>query len=1055
MNKYAIIAGAGPAGLTAAYELLKRTDITPIILEKSGDIGGISKTVNYKGNRIDIGGHRFFSKSDRVMNWWQQLLPIEKDGPAAFTITYQQQSREIDIASGGATHSAEKDPDKVMLVRKRLSRIYFLRKFFSYPIQLSFDTLTKLGLWTTISILFSYLQAQLLPRRPEKNLEDFMINRFGRSLYQLFFKDYTEKVWGIPCHAISAEWGAQRIKGVSISKAVRHAVQAAVRNKQADLAQKDTETSLIEQFLYPKLGPGQLWEEAARQVQAMGGKVLLHHEVKRVYTSDNGKQVTAVAVINNITGETSYLEGDYFFSTMPVQELIGGMDGSIPEAVKQVASGLQYRDFITVGILLQQLSFRDKNTGEWQRLQLEDTWIYIQEKDVKVGRLQLFNNWSPYMVNDPDTAWVGMEFFCNTEDSFWQLPDEEIKQLAIRELEKIGLASAANVLDATVIRMEKTYPAYFGAYERFNEIRDYVDRFENLFLVGRNGMHKYNNSDHSMLTAMVAVDNIVAGIKTKDNIWSINTEQAYHEEKREAAAAPEERTSPQPAPALSFKHFVFRTPRNKVYLWLAGIAILLQFGVFKYFYPYASFINDDSYVYLETAYHNLPINTYPVGYPNFLRLFSVFSRSDLALVAFQYLSLQAALLGFLFTVFYFYQPGRYVERFLLAFLVLNPVFLYLANYISSDTLFITLSLVWFTLLLWVVQRPATQLILWHGLVLFVAFTVRYNALYYPLIAGIAYLLSPQRRWIKLAGPVFGLLLIGVFVLYTGNIYKRLTGTRQFSPFTGWQLANNAMYAYRYVDSADRKPAPKRLQPLDNMVRHYFDTSRNLATHPAEQQKAGTAYMWTHNMPLQQYMRTHYRDTTHELKRWASLGPLYADYGNYLIKQYPLTFLQYYIWPNAKRYYAPPVEFLQMYSTGKDSVALVAQAWFAYDSRKITTRANSFNVYILNFLPVVAGGLQVVFLLSLIYYVLLQGYRQQPWMQRGIWLTAALWSINFGFSIFASPIALRFQLFPIIVAITFTALFVEYIIKAAYGQLTVRSAAQVIPDQIIRPVLHRR
>lgn len=516
MKKQAIIIGAGPAGLTAAYELLKRTDIIPVILEKSGDIGGISKTVNYKGNRIDIDGHRFFSKSDRVMNWWFNIMPVQMNGKDTLTIAYQQKSREISPAGG----AGEEDPDKVMLVRKRLSRIYFLRKFFAYPIQLSLDTLRKLGLYATISILFSYLQAQLFPRKPERHLEDFMINRFGRSLYRLFFKDYTEKVWGMPCDAIAAEWGAQRIKGISVRKVIEHAVRSVRRPAGKDIAQKDTETSLIEQFLYPKFGPGQLWEEVARQVEAMNGKIFLHHTVKRLYTRENEALIAGIAAVNDITGETIYLEGDYFFSTMPVQELIGGLDGMVPDNVKETAAGLQYRDFITAGILLKRLS-----------QELKDTWIYIQEKDVKVGRLQLFNNWSPFMVKDPETVWVGMEFFCNQTDAFWNLPDVEILQLAIEELEKIGLATKDDVLDGTVLRMEKTYPAYFGSYDQFDRIRDYTDRFENLFLIGRNGMHKYNNSDHSMLTAMVAVDNICAGIRDKANIWAINTEQEYHEEK--------------------------------------------------------------------------------------------------------------------------------------------------------------------------------------------------------------------------------------------------------------------------------------------------------------------------------------------------------------------------------------------------------------------------------------------------------------------------------------------------------------------------------------------
>ena len=532
-QRKAIIIGAGPAGLTAAYELLKRSDIIPVILEKSGDIGGISKTINYKGNRMDIGGHRFFSKSDRVMNWWLNIMPVQDTGNSNFSITYQNKSREV-IPGQNVTNG---NTDKVMLVRQRLSRIYFLRKFFTYPIQLSIDTLQKLGIGTTISIMTSYLMAQASPRKPEKSLEDFMINRFGLTLYNLFFKDYTEKVWGVPCHEIPAEWGAQRIKGVSIRKAIQHAVQTAVKkkNKTGDISQKDTETSLIEQFLYPKLGPGQLWEEVARQVKEMGGIILMQHDVVQVNTEN--EKVVSIEAFDKEKLETTTLKGDYFFSTMPVKELIANLEADVPANVKEIAAGLQYRDFITVGILLRRLASQDKKTGKWKELQLKDTWIYIQEKEVTVGRLQLFNNWSPFLVKDPETVWVGMEFFCNDTDDFWKLPDDKIATLAIRELAKIGLASATDVLDSTVLRVEKTYPAYFGAYERFDEVKEYINKFSNLFLVGRNGMHKYNNADHSMLTAMVAVDNIIAGEEGKENIWSINTEQEYHEEKASSSEA--------------------------------------------------------------------------------------------------------------------------------------------------------------------------------------------------------------------------------------------------------------------------------------------------------------------------------------------------------------------------------------------------------------------------------------------------------------------------------------------------------------------------------------
>jgi protoporphyrinogen oxidase len=274
-----------------------------------------------------------------------------------------------------------------------------------------------------------------------------------------------------------------------------------------------------------------LWEEVARQVQEMGGTILMHHDV--ITVNEQEGKIVSIEAFNKNDLQTIELKGDYFFSTMPVKELIASMEADIPPNVREVASGLQYRDFITVGILLKNLSEQDKRSGKWKPLQLKDTWIYIQEKDVKVGRLQLFNNWSPYLVKDPNTAWVGMEFFCNETDDFWKMPDEKISALAIRELQKIGLATASDVLDATVLRVEKTYPAYFGAYERFDEVKQYVNTLPNLFLVGRNGMHKYNNADHSMLTAMVAVDNIIAGETGKDNLWSINTEQEYHEEKTE------------------------------------------------------------------------------------------------------------------------------------------------------------------------------------------------------------------------------------------------------------------------------------------------------------------------------------------------------------------------------------------------------------------------------------------------------------------------------------------------------------------------------------------
>jgi len=1030
--KKAIIIGAGPAGLTAAYELLKRTNIIPIILEKSGDIGGISKTINYKGNRMDIGGHRFFSKSDRVMNWWLNILPLQPGTEGTFSIKYQNRSRDVDANQFSSSNG---HPDKIMLVRKRLSRIYFLRKFFPYPISLSIETLQKLGLGRTIAIMYSYLVARIFPRYPEKSLEDFMINRFGKTLYNLFFKDYTEKVWGVPCDQISAEWGAQRIKGVSITKAIQHALKELSKKKTtSDLAQKDTETSLIEQFLYPKLGPGQLWEEVARQVQEMGGVILMYHDVKKIHT--HNEKVTAITALNKQTNEEIVLEGDYFFSTMPVKELIAGIQGQVPQQVQQIAAGLQYRDFITVGILLKRLSSQDPKTGEWKPLQLEDTWIYIQEKEVTVGRLQLFNNWSPYMVNDPDTVWVGLEFFCNETDEFWKLPDEKISALAINELEKIGLASSANVLDSTVLRVEKTYPAYFGTYENFDEVIHFTNQFDNLFLVGRNGMHKYNNADHSMLTAMVAVDNIIEGITTKDNIWSINTEQEYHEEKKEKddnnnppAPPPSDANSSKPQ---SLKNYVFREPENKPYIRTAIIAIIIQLIFFKSWYPFANYIHGDSFAYIGEAVENVDIETYPIGYPKFLRLFSVFTHSDLALVIFQYLLLQISVLSLIFTLFYFFKPNRITRIILFGFMLFNPVFLHLANLVSSDSIFLSLSLIWFNILLWSIYYPTRKLIIFHAFIFILAFMFRYNALFYPLVAGVAFLFYRNQFVLKICGLALCILLVYIFINFNKKRYYELCGKSQFTPFTGWQMANNAMYAYKFVPQNGRKPVPKKFQQLDQMIRTYFDTTRDYKKHPEETLVASTVYMWTPTAPLRQYMALTYNkdSTVPELKKWAYVGPLFKDYGSYIIKRYPLEFLKYYIFPNSLKYYAPPIEFLQYYNDKKDFVPSVAQKWFDYKTNKITSIFRDPKVDILNYYPILVGTMNIIFFMGLLGFLILEGYKKYKAFSKSLLLVVCFWLFNFGFSVFASPIALRFQLCPILVMVSFAILFLDILVREA-------------------------
>ena len=540
----AIIIGAGPAGLTAALELCRRSSIRPIVLESSHRIGGLSCTIRYNGNRIDIGGHRFFSKSDRVMDWWTSLMPIETEaGDREFAIRYQNQDRTVCVGSGSTGHphcpsSPADDPDCVLLVRPRKSRIYFRRSFFDYPLSLSADTLRRLGLLRTLRIGLSYLKAHLFQRKPEKTLEDFLINRFGRELYLTFFKSYTEKVWGVACEQISAAWGAQRIKGLSLRKAVGHFFKKMLhRGGSGDIRQKDSETSLIEQFLYPKLGPGQMWEHVADLIEDQGGEIRLGWRVWSLHVETGYDGVDRITAVEARTpqGELVTLRGDYFFSTMPVRELLRAIDVPVPAPIKAISEGLVYRDFITVGLLVDRLLLTEADGS-----MIKDTWIYIQEPDVLVGRMQIFNNWSPHLVSDPDKVWIGLEYFCYETDPLWNKPDAEIARFAIDEVARIGILNPDEVRDSCVFRVPKTYPAYFGTYDRFDEIIRYMERYENLFLMGRNGMHKYNNQDHSMLTAMVSVDNILAGITGKSNLWEINTEQEYHEDK----AAPPQATEP-------------------------------------------------------------------------------------------------------------------------------------------------------------------------------------------------------------------------------------------------------------------------------------------------------------------------------------------------------------------------------------------------------------------------------------------------------------------------------------------------------------------------------
>ena len=483
-----VIIGAGPAGLTAALELLRdKCGIKPVVLEAGPQAGGISRTVEYHGNRIDIGGHRFFSKSDWVTKWWADLVDMPE--------------------------------------RNRLSRIYYLRKFFSYPVSLSSATLRNLGAKRTVRVGCSYVRARLRPIRPEKSLEDFMINRFGRELYKTFFRDYTHKVWGVPCEKISPEWGAQRIKGVSISAVVANAFKTALH-----LRSKHQETSLIDRFVYPRHGPGELWEMAAAKVVELGGEIRYNTKVVEVRKQPEGGWTVSA---RGADGKVFEVSGDTVISTMPVRELVASLRGvDVPAPVREVADGLVYRDFITVGLLVPEFG---PDVLKASGGKLLDNWIYIQESDVRVGRLQVFSNWSADMVCKPGLIWMGLEYFCNEGDDLDRRGDDEMKALAEAEMRKMGFIREGAVMDACVIRQPKAYPAYFGTYGRFDEVQHYLDSLPGLIPVGRNGMHRYNNMDHSMLAARAAVDLIeqgrVADPSARAALWNVNAEQDYHESK--------------------------------------------------------------------------------------------------------------------------------------------------------------------------------------------------------------------------------------------------------------------------------------------------------------------------------------------------------------------------------------------------------------------------------------------------------------------------------------------------------------------------------------------
>ncbi len=516
--KKVIIIGAGPAGLTAAYELLKNNkDYKVTILEESNEIGGISRTVRHNGNRMDIGGHRFFSKDERVMKWWKDIMPMQ----GAPSYDDKKLGRKRPLAEGGP------DPekvDRVMLVRHRVSRIYYLKKFFDYPVSMKLQTFKNMGLIRTIKAGFSYIYSTIFKKK-EDCLENFYINRFGRVLYSMFFEGYTEKLWGRHPREISADWGAQRVKGLSIMAVIKDMVSKLFPGKN-----RKVETSLIEEYIYPKLGPGQLWETVAQEIKNMGGEIIMNSSVKNINTE--GNTVKSVTYIKD--GEKMELEGDIFISSMPLKDLVLGMGSVIPDNIEEIAKGLPYRDYVTVGILVPKLNLKNETDIPTLNNIVPDCWIYVQDTGVKLGRIQIYNNWSPYMVKDPDnTVWIGLEYFCDEGDDFWNMTDEECMSFAVKELVKMGIISSEkDVMDTNRIRVKKAYPAYFDTYDRIDELVDYINKYDNLYCVGRNGQHRYNNMDHSMATAFETVNNIVSGRSDKSNIWSVNTEKEYHEEKK-------------------------------------------------------------------------------------------------------------------------------------------------------------------------------------------------------------------------------------------------------------------------------------------------------------------------------------------------------------------------------------------------------------------------------------------------------------------------------------------------------------------------------------------
>lgn len=514
--KKALVIGAGPAGLTAAYELLtKSKDIEVTVFEESDCFGGISKTVNYKGNRMDMGGHRFFSKIPEVNAWWDKMLPMQ-GAPTYDDIILQ---RTMPLKKGGPDPEKE---DRVMLTRHRVSRIYFNDDFYDYPISLKLETLKNFGFLTTMQVGFSYL-ASLIHKKPETSLENFYINRFGRKLYSMFFEYYTENLWGRHPSEIDPSWGAQRTKGMSIMAILKDIIEKKLKKKN-----RKVETSLIEEFKYPKLGPGQLWDVTASEVEKLGGTIIKNAKVTRIHKNSENL-ITSLTYEKD--GQEYTMKGDYFISSMPVKDLVDGMN-DVPKEPARIAAGLPYRDYMTLGVLVPKINLENKTNLKTVSNIVPDCWVYVQDRNVKLGRFQIYNNWSPYMIKDLEhTVWIGLEYFVNEGDNFWNMTEKEFAKIGISEMMKLGLIDDPEVvLDVHMEKVKKAYPAYFDTYDEIDTLIAYLSSIDNLYCVGRNGQHRYNNIDHSMVTSFEAVGNILSGRKDKSNVWNVNTEKEYHEE---------------------------------------------------------------------------------------------------------------------------------------------------------------------------------------------------------------------------------------------------------------------------------------------------------------------------------------------------------------------------------------------------------------------------------------------------------------------------------------------------------------------------------------------